>query len=592
MTNDTKDLPPLRLKSVVFTDTETTGLLDNPVAEVIELAVVGVGGEVLLNTKIKPVLLDEAMKQNPEGTKKALEINGYNETDWASAPTFEELAPEIVKVFEHKVIVGQNCLTEDSQVLLADGQRLRLGHMVRTKHPGPVLSLDESTSMLEAQPVIGWIKAPARSYEDWLRIRVRGKGVLRLTKDHEVITEKGRVQAQDIEVGDKIFTSNRRFSRAKKDLCWGTLAGDASLIFPESSRSPYLEFGHCLDQEAYARLKAEVLGDLVADIRMRLNDRGYGEGSENKLIVVRTHNDPRLHEMRNICFPEGEKRMTKAWLREMSDAALAIWYCDDGGWDGGKSRRASICTQRLGGAVAADLVIAWMRARGWPAYLYLRPDGYPYVRVDGAGRWQEENGVSDFWDKIARFIPLCMAHKVPPSFRDLCSNRHWTTEDDQGAWSDEVVEVGPLFLDEGAVKISRYSGYTRRKGKRGVGQYCLVVEKNANFFAGGLCVSNCNFDRTFIVRGLERAGIEKAYRKLSRHVIDTTTLAWEHLVPCGLNRLNLDAICEFLGVPLDRSQRHGALEDTQACRAAYLMMLRATEEQRFAWRERAKKLNL
>lgn len=208
MTTDTKELPPLRLKSVVFTDTETTGLLDNPLAEVIELAVVGVSGEVLLNTKIKPVLLDEAMKQNPEGTKKALEINGYNETDWASAPTFEELAPEIVKVFEHKVFVGQNP----------------------------------------------------------------------------------------------------------------------------------------------------------------------------------------------------------------------------------------------------------------------------------------------------------------------------------------------------------------------------------------------NFDRTFIVRGLERVGVEKAYRKLSRHVIDTTTLAWEHLVPCGLNRLNLDAICEFLGVGLDRSQRHGALEDAQACRAAYLMMLRATEEQRFAWRERAKKL--
>ena len=89
---------------------------------------------------------------------------------------------------------------------------------------------------------------------------------------------------------------------------------------------------------------------------------------------------------------------------------------------------------------------------------------------------------------------------------------------------------------------------------------------------------------------LHTAKVQKAYRVLSRHVIDTTTLAWEHLVPCGLDRLNLDAICEFLGIELDRSERHGALADVQACRAAYLMMLRATEEQRIAWRERDKDL--
>lgn len=103
---------------------------------------------------------------------------------------------------------------------------------------------------------------------------------------------------------------------------------------------------------------------------------------------------------------------------------------------------------------------------------------------------------------------------------------------------------------------------------------------------------NPNFDRSFVVEALDRVGVEKAYRKVKRHVVDTTTLAWEHLVPCGLDRLNLEAICEFLGVPLDRSVRHGALEDAQACRAAYLMMLRATEEQRFAWRQRARQLGL
>lgn len=103
---------------------------------------------------------------------------------------------------------------------------------------------------------------------------------------------------------------------------------------------------------------------------------------------------------------------------------------------------------------------------------------------------------------------------------------------------------------------------------------------------------NPNFDRSFVIEALDRCGVEKAYRKVRRHVVDTTTLAWEHLVPCGLDRLNLEAICEFLGVPLDRETRHGSLPDAQACRGAYLMMLRATEEQRFAWRQRGQHLGL
>lgn len=103
---------------------------------------------------------------------------------------------------------------------------------------------------------------------------------------------------------------------------------------------------------------------------------------------------------------------------------------------------------------------------------------------------------------------------------------------------------------------------------------------------------NPQFDRNFVVEALDRVGVEKAYRKVRRHTIDTITLAWEHLVPCGLERLNLDAECKFMGIPLDREDRHGALNDVQATRTLYLMTLRATEEQRFAFRERARKEGL
>lgn len=154
-------------------------------------------------------------------------------------------------------------------------------------------------------------------------------------------------------------------------------------------------------------------------------------------------------------------------------------------------------------------------------------------------------------------------------------------------------KVRPVALDAalaydeaGTRRALEINGYTE-EGWKGAPTFAELVPKIVEIFEHRAIVGqNPNFDRSFVLRGLEAADVEKAYRVLSRHVIDTTTLAWEHLVPCGLDRLNLDAICEFLGVSLDRSERHGALEDAQACRAAYLMMLRATEEQRLAWQAR------
>lgn len=152
------------------------------------------------------------------------------------------------------------------------------------------------------------------------------------------------------------------------------------------------------------------------------------------------------------------------------------------------------------------------------------------------------------------------------------------------------LDAAMAFNEEGTKRALEINGYTEEAWKDAPTFAELVPQIVEVFQHKAIIGHNPNFDRSFILRGLEAANVEKAYRVLSRHIIDTTTLAWEHLVPCGLDRLNLDAICKFLGVDLDRDKRHGALNDAQACRAAYLMMLRATEGQRFAWRARGKKL--
>lgn len=154
------------------------------------------------------------------------------------------------------------------------------------------------------------------------------------------------------------------------------------------------------------------------------------------------------------------------------------------------------------------------------------------------------------------------------------------------------LEIALAFDEAGTKKALEINGYNEADWADAPTFEELVPQIVEVFKHKVIVGQNPQFDRNFILRGLKRAGVEKAYRVLSRHAIDTTVLSWEHLAPCGLNRLGLSFACNFLGIPIDRESRHGALEDAQATRTLYLMLLRATEEQRFAWRSRAKKLGL
>lgn len=87
-------------KKLVFLDTETTGL-DPRIHEILEICLMGIDGEVLFYSKIKPQRIETA---HP----KALEINGYSEEDWAGAPTFDQVAEEIAKHLKWAVMAGHN----------------------------------------------------------------------------------------------------------------------------------------------------------------------------------------------------------------------------------------------------------------------------------------------------------------------------------------------------------------------------------------------------------------------------------------------------------------------------------------------------
>jgi len=89
---------------------------------------------------------------------------------------------------------------------------------------------------------------------------------------------------------------------------------------------------------------------------------------------------------------------------------------------------------------------------------------------------------------------------------------------------------------------------------------------------------NVSFDKDFLNATLQRAGRSQ---QVSYHMVDTVTLCYEHLVPCGLSSLSLDSVRRFLGISTEGS--HAALKDALDALTVYTRLVRATPEDRAAW---------
>lgn len=429
------------------------------------------------------------------GNKARLLLMQIGTEDMAYLFDPRKMDAQILKpVLESKDIlkIGHNCLMGDMRVILADGSKVPIYKLVKDKYSGGVWSINEKTGKLEIKKVVGWIEKGPRDSKDWIRIRVSGKGCLRITKEHEIITDKGRIRAEDIVIGDRIKTINPQLNPQQKALIYGSCLGDASLRLNnngnKTSRSPYFTVVHATKQFEYLDFKSKILDSLSKKITIENNSRGYSKHIINaKLKKLRTSNDSRLTEF--YINTSGGKEITDCWLENLNAQSFAIWYCDDGSLSG---KGISICTSRFGN-FGTDKLIKWMNNKNWPIHKKIRGDGQIYIIINNINNCHLKNDfqMKKVWSWFSKYVPICMSYKIHPLFKHQCSDLWWIQTDDVlCSWSDIVTEVGPLFVDE---KISRYSGYKKTYPSRRK-QYCLIVEENNNFITEGLAVSNCKYD--------------------------------------------------------------------------------------------------
>lgn len=148
----------------------------------------------------------------------------------------------------------------------------------------------------------------------------------------------------------------------------------------------------------------------------------------------------------------------------------------------------------------------------------------------------------------------------------------------EDVWS---TKIRPEHIERAHPKALEVNGYTPGKWANAP-TFDQVAEQIAHRLSDCVVVGhNVSFDLDMVNAALKRA---KVKARISYHKIDTVTLAYEHLVPCGLESVSFDFIRKFLG--WSQAHAHTALQDTRDAQRLYHLLARAGHRDRLRWRLR------
>ena len=144
-------------------------------------------------------------------------------------------------------------------------------------------------------------------------------------------------------------------------------------------------------------------------------------------------------------------------------------------------------------------------------------------------------------------------------------------------------KIKPIHIDRIDPQAVQVNGYCKYKWEKAIPQD-IASSSISSFLQGHiLCGHNVNFDVSFLRNLLYSYGFTGV---LSRNHIDTKTLAYEHLVPCGLKGLSMDKIRNFMGWDVHRT--HNAKQDVIDVFRLYRATHKSSIIKRMYWRFRNK----
>jgi uracil-DNA glycosylase family 4 len=355
------------------------------------------------------------------------------------------------------------CLRYNAPVQLEDGGWERIGRLVRTRHPGRVMSVDPE-GRLVARRIVGWHATPL-SGRRVFRLTYRsaknaglGRVGVEVTGDHPVLTERGFVPVEALEPGDRIATG-QGLSPLAFDVVCGTVLGDAHL----NSSSAHLTFGHSEQQSEYAVFKSQLLAEL--DPRLtELNVAAVAGGDRSHSVVqVRTLAHRAIGTLRQEFYRP--KKVVPRWLADRLNARmLAIWFMDDGYLRVRPPRQPS-----------AEIATVNFRDQDLQVLLLgLKRLGLPAKALRGRIRFDVAT-TRVLSETIAEFVPPSMRYKLHPEVEARIPFAPVRLRP----------EAPQVLFDEVEVKE------VTNRPRADTTFFCIDVEETHNFVTAGGVVHNC-----------------------------------------------------------------------------------------------------
>lgn len=420
-----------------------------------------------------------------------IEVIGAGEPGGPLEPTKIPGTNDYLYAVGLRVLDSQKCLSRDTRVLLADGSRLPIIDIVRQGLSVEVMSVAPDGT-IESMPITGWHETQLGN-RYWLRIILshssktfgRHEGIT-ATNDHEILTTRGWVRADELVLGDKIATDYRDLTDEQAALLAGTLLGDSFISKPYSSGKSQLMMTHCAAQREWIQIKAQYLSGL--DVKIKYDE-------ERNMYDAHSDCTPVLGEWRDLWYPNGKKIVNRELVEKyFGPRLLAAWFFDDGrkiprhnDWGYAPIEMATAGFTDEDADWLANLLVR----NGIPARRTRRGDGGSgpmiYIAVEGARK---------FYQMVGPLAPPCLRYKLESD----------APEYDSSVWEPHE---SPLYYDE-IESISKVDNAGQQTA------FCIDVARNHNFFAAGMVVHNCQRtgDPTFPVVYTHKpvGGPEKMYK--------------------------------------------------------------------------------
>lgn len=131
-------------------------------------------------------------------------------------PTVKKNNTLIVFINQIRMKIGVmfGCLHAKNKITFTDGRKFTIKEIVENRIEGNVWSYNEKTHQMEAKPIVDWhYNGDANSHHDYLKItaknpKTKEKSKVYVTKNHEILTQKGWIEAQNLNIGDTVYNNN------------------------------------------------------------------------------------------------------------------------------------------------------------------------------------------------------------------------------------------------------------------------------------------------------------------------------------------------------------------------------------------------